>query len=101
LLNIRREVRATVEKDAQRWGALLTATFFAGLLGMLLWRSTAGTATAPLGEGLVSMRGLARELFTDYLLPFEMVGLLLLAAVVAATMLARRPPAPPTGEPDA
>jgi NADH:ubiquinone oxidoreductase subunit 6 (subunit J) len=34
---------------------------------------------------------LARALFGEYLLVFEMTGLLLLAAVIAATVLARRP----------
>ena len=36
------------------------------------------------------LRPLARALLSNYLLPFEMVGLLLLAAVTAATVLARR-----------
>jgi NADH:ubiquinone oxidoreductase subunit 6 (subunit J) len=45
-------------------------------------------------EELVSMKGLARSLFTDYLLPFEIVGLLLLVAVIGATVAARRPPQP-------
>jgi NADH:ubiquinone oxidoreductase subunit 6 (subunit J) len=30
-------------------------------------------------------------IFTDYLLPFEMIGLLLLVAVVVASWVARRP----------
>jgi NADH-quinone oxidoreductase subunit J len=33
---------------------------------------------------------LARELFTTYLLPFEIVSILLLAAIVGAVILARK-----------
>ena len=53
----------------------------------------------PLTEELVSLRSLAQLLFTTYMLPFQLIGLLLLAAVVGATVLARRPTAdeaPPT-----
>ena len=39
----------------------------------------------------MSLKGLAAALFTDYLLPFEIVGLLLLVAVIGATVAARRP----------
>ena len=45
----------------------------------------------PISEEDVALVPLARALFTEYLLVFEMAGLLLLAAVVAATVLARKP----------
>ena len=38
----------------------------------------------------MSLKGLARVLFAEYLLPFEIVGLLLLVAVIGATVAARR-----------
>ena len=41
-------------------------------------------------EELTALQPLARHLLSEYLLPFEIVGLLLLAAVIAATVLARR-----------
>ena len=34
---------------------------------------------------------MARDLFATYLLPFEMIGLLLLVAVVAASWVAKKP----------
>jgi len=46
----------------------------------------------PLTPDLVSLAAFAHELFTEYLLPFEIVGLLLLVAVIGATVAARRPP---------
>ena len=58
----------------------------------------AGTVHAPDAE--IALQH-ARDLFTRYLLQFEIVGLLLLVAVVAATVVARKPPAAPTGAPGA
>jgi len=46
----------------------------------------------PIQAELVSLTALAHELFRDYLLPFEIVGLLLLVAVIGATIVARKPP---------
>ncbi len=94
LLNIQRERAPVTPAATQRWVALLGASFFAGFLGMLLWQAHGATPQDPLTEDFLSIRRLAEVLFTDYLLPFEMVGLLLLVAVVAAAMLARRPGAP-------
>jgi NADH-quinone oxidoreductase subunit J len=92
---------------AQRLTAPLAAAVFALLLLLLFWRAGALPA-GPLSAALVSLTGLAEELFRDYLLPFEIIGLLLLVAVVGATVIARRPaagqaavgaePAPPPGE---
>jgi NADH-quinone oxidoreductase subunit J len=93
LLNVTREEEAPqTGQPIQRWAAILGAALFVGMLGMLLWRTYRGASQAPLSEQLVSLKALASELFTEYLLPFEIVGLLLLVAVIAATVLARRPP---------
>ena len=46
----------------------------------MLFRSQAATATAALGESL----------FRNYVLPFEAVSLLLLAALIGAIVLSRR-----------
>ncbi len=42
----------------------------------------------------MSLKNLATALFSDDLLPFEIVGLLLLVAVVGATVAARKAPEP-------
>jgi NADH-quinone oxidoreductase subunit J len=92
LLNVTREEAPHTGQPFQRWMAILAAAVFCGMTGMLLWRSYGAANLATLAEPFVSLKGLATELFTEYLLPFEIVGLLLLVAVIAATVLARRPP---------
>jgi NADH-quinone oxidoreductase subunit J len=79
----------------QRIGAMAAAVAFAGILGGLFWGRFVGFSLPPLTAEAVALRPLARVLLSRYLLPFEMVGLLLLAAVIAATVLAQRPARPP------
>ena len=98
LLNIQREITTPSSRRFQRWTALVAAAFFAGFLGMLFWATYGSTPAPLLTDDYLSIRGLARELFTTFLLPFEMVGLLLLVAVVAASYLARRPDPLPAEE---
>jgi NADH:ubiquinone oxidoreductase subunit 6 (subunit J) len=60
----------------------------AGLVGAVTWyRFGAGPPEA----GAPTVSQTARFLLGDYLLAFELVGLLLLVALVAVTALARRP----------
>ncbi|MEA2603446.1 MAG: NADH-quinone oxidoreductase subunit [Acidobacteriota bacterium] len=73
--------------------AMLGALIFVGMVGLVFWRSGA-PALQRLTPELVSLKGLATALFADYLLPFEIVGLLLLVAVVGATVAARKAPEP-------
>lgn len=75
----------------QRIIAACGGLMFAGLLGLLAWQDPMARAIQPLSEDYVAIKPLARLLFSTYLLPFEIVGLLLLAAVIAATVLARKP----------
>jgi NADH-quinone oxidoreductase subunit J len=74
--------------------AVIGALVFTAMLWLLLRPAPLGGGTlphAPLTEEMVSLSGLAQELFSEYLLPFEIVGLLLLVAVIGATVIARRP----------
>ncbi len=95
LLNVQKEEDAHVDRGAQRWTAILGAVVFLGMFWLAFWRTGlrvgSAPAPAPLTSELVSLPGLANALFTDYLLPFEIVGLLLLVAVIGATVAARRP----------
>jgi NADH-quinone oxidoreductase subunit J len=75
--------------------AILGALIFVGMAGLVFWR-TGAPDLKPLTQDLVSLKNLATALFSDYLLPFEIVGLLLLVAVVGATVAARRAPEPGT-----
>ncbi len=92
LLNIEREEHTAPSGGMQRWASIFAALVFAGLLLGLFWRAHSGDrALAPITEDQVSLPHLARLLFSEYMLPFQAIGLLLLAGVVAATVLARRP----------
>jgi NADH-quinone oxidoreductase subunit J len=70
----------------------LLALPFAGVLGMIaVWvlASAPGRAAAPPAPG-GGVRSIGERLFTDYLFPFEVTSLLLLAALVGALTLAKR-----------
>ena len=72
----------------QVWLAALAAVV---LFGVISWTITAtdwGNATVIIA---VQISALAKALFTDYALPFEILSLLLLAAIIGAIYLARRP----------
>jgi NADH-quinone oxidoreductase subunit J len=101
LLNISKEEHQQEGQTVHRWVALLGAGAFVGLVVPLLYRATQPRNAGVLTEEFVSIREFARDLFTRYLLQFEIVGLLLLVAVVAATVVARKPPAAPSGAPGA
>jgi NADH-quinone oxidoreductase subunit J len=94
LLNVQQDEHAHVDRGAQLWTAILGAIVFLGLFWLAFWQTglrVGGPAPPKLTEELVSLKGLASALFTDYLLPFEIVGLLLLVAVIGATVAARKP----------
>lgn len=93
LLNVAEEATHPESgRKVQRGLAILGAVAFAAMLGLGVWSSFRDTPFGELDADFVSLRNLAEALFTEYLLPFEIVGLLLLVAVIAATVLARKPP---------
>ncbi|KAB2835919.1 NADH-quinone oxidoreductase subunit J [bacterium] len=57
-------------------------------LGYLVTRPKLGVAVLP--EGFGSVYGLGRELFTSYVIPFELAGILLTVALIGAVLLAKR-----------
>lgn len=92
LLNLQREARrAEPGGRGQQLFAVLGAVAFAAFAAVALWRSSSGAPTAPLTEDFVDIQAFAAEMFAEYLLPFEMVGVLLLVAVIAAYVVAKRP----------
>lgn len=91
LLNIGREEMAPQRGLVQKIFAGLGALALLGFLVAAYWGLYGSAEVAPLDEDFVSLTGLATQLFADYLLVFELVGLLLLVAVIAATVLAARP----------
>ena len=60
-------------------------------LGVILWTRRGGAPTSPAQPG-GSVESLGTLLFTDYLFPFELTSVLLLAAMVGVLVLARRRP---------
>ena len=72
----------------QVWVAGLVALVVVGLIGWAVTATDWGNATVVVPIVIDSM---AQALFTDYALPFEILSLLLLAAIIGAIYLARRP----------
>jgi NADH-quinone oxidoreductase subunit J len=91
LLNVGRDAGPGAGHRLQLATAVLGALVFAGMLALALRQGLTRGPYPPLTEELVSISKLAQELFSGYLLPFEIVGLLLLVAVIGATVAARRP----------
>ena len=91
LLNVQRERTAVTRASGMLVAAGICAMVFAGVAGpALLGRLRRNRPCAPLEPGSISLVGVARELFSTYILPFEMIGLLLLVAVVAASWVAQK-----------
>ncbi len=72
----------------QVWVAALAAVVVVGLIGWAVTATDWGNATVVIA---VNLNAMAVALFTDYALPFEILSLLLLAAIIGAIYLARRP----------
>ena len=72
----------------QVWLAAIAAFVVVGLIGWAVTATDWGNATLVVGIVLDTM---AAALFTEYALPFEILSLLLLAAIIGAIYLARRP----------
>ncbi|GMR13946.1 MAG: NADH-quinone oxidoreductase subunit J [Gemmatimonadota bacterium] len=99
LLNLGHEYKRDVKGGL--WSVMAFAT--TGVLGGLLVRQLGRSADAPTfltgtgGETIDAalaehgaVGAIARPLFTDYVVPFELVGILLLIAVVGAIVLAKK-----------
>jgi NADH-quinone oxidoreductase subunit J len=72
----------------QRWLAVPVAAVFLVLVGLGLRSAVlAGAPRPPVAGGT---EALGRMLFTDYLLPFEVTSVLLLAAIVGVMALTKR-----------
>ncbi len=72
----------------QRWLAVPIVALFLVLLALALRSSTLGEGTKPAVPG--GTEAVGRVLFTDYLFPFEVTSVLLLAAIVGVMALTKR-----------
>ena len=89
LLNLQSETLRTQRRGLGRV-AVIGGVVLAAELGLLLARPTADPAPDAPPDGFGTVEALSRELFTTYVLPFEVTGLLLLVAVIGAVVLAKR-----------
>jgi NAD(P)H-quinone oxidoreductase subunit 6 len=72
----------------QKW---LAAVVSLAIIGLVAWAATSTNWGAAAQATAIDLQAIAVALFTDYALPFEIVSLLLLAAIIGAIFLARRP----------
>lgn len=92
LLNLQVEDRPGGSVTLRLIGAIGAAALVAELCTFVIRApSTAGLSHLPANFG--SIATIAEALFTDYLIAFEAISLLLLVAVIGAVALARRPTA--------
>ncbi|MEX0907703.1 MAG: NADH-quinone oxidoreductase subunit J [Gemmatimonadota bacterium] len=97
------------QSDLRGGGWIVTGFVAAGVVGFLIWRSFggggslagAGAAAGSIDRGgaqdiaasveeLNAVGAIAHPLFRHYIVPFELVGILLLVAIVGAVLLAKR-----------
>ena len=92
LLNLREEMQT--ERFIGSWpaGVLIGAALFAGIayaLGFFV-KGPAGAYTIDYIQKVTDTKALGQLLFTQFLLPFEVVSLVLLVAVIGAIVLAKK-----------
>lgn len=93
LLNLQAETGPTGSLALKFFGTIATAALVAELWSFLL-RPHLKVKWVGQTAGFGSLSALAQKLFTDYLIAFEAISILLLAAIVGAVALARRQPGP-------
>lgn len=71
-----------------RWPAAVTALFLVGILTGLLVHTFHGQKLNDLEP--VRTNQITNSIFTTYIIPFEVVGVLLLGALIGAVLLARK-----------
>jgi NADH-quinone oxidoreductase subunit J len=93
LLNLQRDEANPGADRGQRIAGVLGALALGGMGTWAVWRAWSDPARAEgeLTERFVSLHNFSDDLFKTYLLPFEIVGLLLLVAVIGAFIVAKRP----------
>ena len=103
LFGVMLTTRGYFEKVRTRTVNLLPSTIFVTIIGVLLIAVFVTTewTKMPLEDGQVTMTGLGELLLTDFMLPFQVTGVLLLLAIIGAVLMASRarmPQQPPHPE---
>ena len=73
----------------RRWPAMLVA---ASVFALMAWATTAAFGSEPIQEGVRRTGDLGDLLFSRYVIPFEAVSFVLLAALIGGIVLARKDP---------
>ncbi len=68
---------------------VLGALFLVGILSAVTRPLTAPPAAAPVASGFGTAESVGRQLFTRFLLPFELASVILLAGIIGAVVLAK------------
>ncbi|MBP7929387.1 MAG: NADH-quinone oxidoreductase subunit J [Acidimicrobiia bacterium] len=85
----RAPMRATASQtNSQRWMGAITALGLFGLFSAIVVDFVERTRFVPGDAG--TTQAISSELFTDFIVPFELISLLLLGALVGAIALARK-----------
>lgn len=91
LLNLQREKADRSRRGGGRALVVTVVAFvFAGIVTRLFWDAHSASAVPTLTEEYVALKPFARELFGNQMLPFQLVGVLLLVAVVVVSWVAER-----------
>lgn len=88
LLNVRVEETRLDRRPYFKWLAIPFAALLVGEIGYILKEFP--TNPLPSGQDVGVTATVGRELFTRYLLPFEVTSVLILIATIGAVILARR-----------
>ena len=78
----------TDNPGGQRGLAALVSLALLGLLGTILYDAFGDTEVEP--TQVVQSRDVALSIFQDYVIPFEVISILLTAALIGAVVIARR-----------
>ena len=87
LLDLKEEQRRKIKKFSLALGGIAVAAVGL-LLGRTIWLSGVGNTLQPQLEG--GTRPLGTALFKDFLLPFEIVSVILLVAMVGVVLLSKK-----------
>ena len=87
LLDLKEEERRKIKAIGAGLGSVAVAAI-AFLLVRTIWTETASKTFTPAGEG--TTLDLGRMLFSSYVLPFEILSLLLLVAMVGVILLSKK-----------
>lgn len=89
LLRLKDEDLKEVKLTGTRITALILGTLFLGFLGVKVFKSPL-LESPVLAENFGQAKEVGKILFTDYLIPFELISITLIVAIIGVIMLAKK-----------